>query len=392
MNFEKIKEGYGYSMPTYAKYDVDLVAGKGSVALDSKGRKYIDFGSGIGVNCLGFSDEGWVQAIYNQAKKLQHTSNLYYNDTTAKLIKEITRLSNLDKVFLCNSGAEANECAIKLARKYSFDKYGPDRNEIITLKNSFHGRTLATLCATGQNVMHPDYFSPYIKGFKYCDVDLKQLENAITDKTCAVMFELIQGEGGVYPLDKNFVKSLCQLASSKDILIIIDEVQTGIGRTGKLFAFQHYGINPDIVTLAKGLGGGLPIGACLCNQKTANVLNAGSHGSTFGGNPVACAGALYVLEKVATDDFLKEVSKKGEYIKEKLKEFKGVKAIRGKGLMIGVEFFNKSSQEIAIQCLTQGLIVLTAKSAVRLLPPLNITYHEINKGLNILKSVTKELE
>lgn len=391
MQKEQIKQCYQHSaMPTYARFDVDLVSGKGCIAYDSNGKKYIDFGSGIGVNSLGYSDEGWVQAICNQAKQIQHTSNLYYNDTTAKLTKLITELTNMDKVFLGNSGAEANECAIKLVRKYSFDKYGEDRYEIITLNNSFHGRTLTTLSATGQEVLHPKCFAPFVNGFKHCDMDIEQLSEKITDKTCAIMFELIQGEGGVYPLDKKVVKEVCELAGSKDILVIVDEVQTGIGRTGKFLACEHYDVIPDVVTLAKGLGGGLPIGACVCNQKTAGVLNAGSHGSTFGGNPVACAAALYVLETVAQNEFLAQVIEKGEYIKKKLADFDNVRAIRGAGLMLGVEFNGKQSKDIAVQCLEKGLIVLTAKSAVRMLPPLNITYDEIDQGLNILKSVAKE--
>ncbi|MBQ2676920.1 MAG: aspartate aminotransferase family protein [Clostridia bacterium] len=391
MNFEQLKSLDQQShTPNYGRYDLGLSHGKSSTVYDVEEKQYIDFTSGIGVNSLGFADDGWAEAVYHQAKTLQHTSNLYYNEATATLTSTLTKLTGMDKVFMCNSGAEANECAIKLCRKYSFDKYGSDRYEIITLINSFHGRTMSTLTATGQDAMHPDCFAPFVGGFKYAvSGDFEDFKAKVTDKTCAVIMEMIQGEGGVLPQDKEFVKQVCEFAKQKDILVVVDEVQTGIGRTGKLLAYEHYDITPDVITLAKGLGGGLPIGACLCTEELQNVLSAGSHGSTFGGNPVACAGASYVLSKVANQEFLDEVAKKGEYIFSRLNKMKNVKSTRGLGMMIGIEVEGMTGAEVAKKCIENGLIVLTAKALVRLLPPLNITYDEIDKGLAIFENVIK---
>lgn len=379
-------------MPTYARYKTSLEKGEGATAYDTEGKKYIDFGSGIGVNSLGYSDRGWVEAVNGQLNKIQHISNYYYNSATAELAEKLCTATGYDKAFLCNSGAEANECAIKLARKYSFDKYGKGRSEIITLINSFHGRTITTLTATGQEQFH-NFFFPFARDFSYAKAnDIENVKALVNDKTCAIMIEVIQGEGGVIPLDKDFVKELYSLCSEKDILLICDEVQTGIGRTGRLLAGDHYNITPHIVTLAKGLAGGLPIGACLCTKELSGVLSAGHHGSTFGGNPVSCAGASYVLSKVATPDFLNEVTKKGEYIKERLKSMPDTANVRGLGLMIGFDLKKSTSKDVAGKCLEGGLLILTAKSAVRLLPPLNITYGEIDAGLEILEKVLSEAE
>ena len=388
MNFEQIKETNNSSaMPTYGRYELSIASGKGAVAKDSDGKEYIDFTSGIGVNCLGYADEGWANAVAAQAHTLSHISNLYYTDATALFTDKLTKATGFDKAFLGNSGAEANECAIKLARKYSYDKYGEGRYEIITLNSSFHGRTMNTLTATGQDALHPACFAPYPQGFVYCDKDIDAVKTALNDKTCAIMMEMIQGEGGVIPLDKDFVSAVCALAKEKDILVIIDEVQTGIGRTGTLLAFENYGIKPDIVTLAKGLGGGLPIGACLCTEELGAVMGAGTHGSTFGGNPIVCAGASYVLSKVNSPDFLEDVKNKGEYMRQKISEFKNVKSIRGMGMMIGIEVENKTGADVVKKAIENGVICLTAKTLVRLLPPLNITMKEIDLGLERLKEV-----
>lgn len=378
------------AMNTYGRFNIVMESGNGAVAKDVDGKEYIDFGSGIGVNSLGYADSGWVDAVTKQAAAIQHTSNLYYNTATAELYDKLVKATNMSRAFLANSGAEANECCIKLARKYSFDKYGSGRNEILTLKNSFHGRTMQTLTATGQDVLHPDCFAPYVGGYSYCDADFESLKVGITDKTCAIMLEMIQGEGGVIPLDKEFVEKACKYAQERDILIIIDEVQTGIGRTGKLLCIENYGIKPDIISLAKGLGGGLPIGACLCSDKLKDVMIPGSHGSTFGGNPVVCKGASYILDTVNTPGFLSDVVKKGEFIRDYLKGSRNILSLRGIGMMVGIEVDGKIGADIAKHCIEKGLIVLTAKKLVRLLPPLNITQDELEKGLAILKSVIEE--
>ncbi len=388
MHFSEIKaQEQQNMMPTYGRFEVAIVQGKGVMAQDSEGKSYIDFTSGIGVNALGFCDDRWIAAVTKQASTLQHISNLYYNPAQTALAQALCQLSGFDKVFFSNSGAEANECAIKLARKYGTDTYGRHRTKIITLVNSFHGRTVTTLAATGQDTFHR-YFDPFTEGFVYAQAnDLKSVKALLDENTCAVFVEMIQGEGGVMPLEPRFVKELERLCKKHDVLLMVDEVQTGMGRTGTLFCYEQYGIAPDVITSSKALGGGLPIGACLCTERLGGVLNNGMHGSTFGGNPVACAGALSVLERVADKEFLKEVTAKGAYIQQKLAQMKGVAQVRGIGMMIGLLPRQGTAKEIACACLEQGLLVLTAKEMVRLLPPLTITFEEIDKGLEILARV-----
>lgn len=378
-----------YIMHTYGRYDVALAKGKGAVAYDEDGKKYIDVASGIGVNSLGFCDDGWVEAVTKQASTIQHMSNYFYCEQASNLAERLCTLTGLAKVCFGNSGAEANECAIKIARKYSFDKYGEGRNEIITLKNSFHGRTVTTLAATGQDVFH-NYFFPFTEGFKYVDSeDMNALKNAVSDKICAVMFEVIQGEGGVNILDKAYVQEIVSYCQSRDILVIIDEVQTGVGRTGKLFAHQNYEVLPDLMTVAKGIGGGLPIGLCMCGEKLKDVMSPSTHGTTFGANPVVCAGANYVLDRVTTDGFLDEVEQKGAYLEEKLLALDSVKSVRRMGLMVGIEI-EGNAHDIAVKCVENGLIIITAKDLLRMLPPLVITKAEIDEAVQILDKTLKE--
>lgn len=379
-----------YIMHTYGRYDVALKSGKGAVAYDENGKKYIDVSSGIGVNSLGYCNDGWVEAVTKQAGTIQHMSNYFYSEQSSNLAEKLCSLTGLSKVCFGNSGAEANECAIKIARKYSFDKYGEGRNGIITLKNSFHGRTVTTLSATGQDVFH-NYFFPFTEGFSYVEAgDMNALKNAVNKNTCAVMLELIQGEGGVNILDKDYVQSLVKFCNENDILVIVDEVQTGIGRTGKLFAFENYEILPDLVTVAKGLGGGLPIGLCMCGEKLKDVMSPSTHGTTFGANPVVCAGANYVLDTITADGFLDEVNKKGAYIEEKISKFENVKNVRRMGLMIGIELESGNAHDIAVKCVENGLLIITAKDLLRMLPPLVITYDEIDEALKILETTLKE--
>lgn len=378
-----------YIMHTYGRYDVALAKGKGAVVYDEDGKRYIDVASGIGVNSLGFCDDGWVKAVTEQASTIQHMSNYFYCEQASNLAERLCMLTGLAKVCFGNSGAEANECAIKIARKYSFDKYGEGRNEIITLKNSFHGRTVTTLAATGQDVFH-NYFFPFTEGFKYVEAgDMDALKNAVSDKTCAVMFEVIQGEGGVNILDKAYVQELVSYCQSRDILVIIDEVQTGVGRTGKLFAHQNYEVLPDLMTVAKGIGGGLPIGLCMCGEKLKDVMSPSTHGTTFGANPVVCAGANYVLDRVTTDGFLDEVEQKGAYLEEKLLSLDSVKSVRRMGLMVGIEI-EENAHDIAVKCVENGLIIITAKNLLRMLPPLVITNEEIDEAVQILNKTLKE--
>lgn len=377
-----------YVAHAYGRFDVTLVEGKGSTLYDDKGKKYIDFGSGIGVTAFGIGDDEWKKAVEEQLGKLQHTSNLYYTEPCARLAKLLCEKSGMKKVFFANSGAEANEGAIKFARKYSYDKYGDNRNIIITLKNSFHGRTITTLAATGQDVFHKT-FGPFTQGFRYCTAnDIDELKKMADDKVCAIMFECVQGEGGVINLDTAFVKAIEKIAKEKDILMIVDEVQTGNGRTGKYFAYQNFNIEPDIVSTAKGMAGGLPMGAVLFGEKVKDVVTAGSHGSTFGGNPICAAGACSIVSRI-DDKFLAEVTRKSEYIKDFLLSAKGVKSITGMGLMLGVET-EKNAKEVAEECLKNGLLVLTAKTKVRLLPALNISQKELDEGLNILKEIIEK--
>lgn len=379
-----------YIMHTYGRYDVALKSGKGAVAYDENGKKYIDVSSGIGVNSLGYCNDGWVEAVTKQAGTIQHMSNYFYSEQSSNLAEKLCTFTGMSKVCYGNSGAEANECAIKIARKYSFDKYGEGRNGIITLKNSFHGRTVTTLSATGQDVFH-NYFFPFTEGFSYVEADdMNALKNAVNKNTCAVMLELIQGEGGVNILDKDYVQSLVKFCNENDILVIVDEVQTGIGRTGKLFAFENYEILPDLVTVAKGLGGGLPIGLCMCGDKLKDVMSPSTHGTTFGANPVVCAGANYVLDTITADGFLDEVNKKGAYIEEKVSKLENVKNVRRMGLMIGIELESGNAHDIAAKCVENGLLIITAKDLLRMLPPLVITYDEIDGALNILEKTLKE--
>lgn len=379
-----------YVANTYARFPVELVSGKGAILKDSSGKEYIDLGSGIAVNIFGVADDEWQKAVTHQLSVLPHTSNLYYSEPCSTLAELLCERTGMKKVFFSNSGAEANECAIKVARKYAFDKYGDESHStIITLKNSFHGRTIATLKATGQDVFHTD-FGPFPEGFVYAEAnnfdDVKKF--ADTDKCIAVMMELVQGEGGVCKLDEAFVKSVAELVKEKDMLLIIDEVQTGNGRTGELYAYMHYGIQPDVVTTAKGLGGGLPIGATMLGEKAENVLTFGSHGSTFGGNPVSCAGACNIIKRL-DDKLLSEVKEKSAYIFSELEGAKGVKSVSGLGLMIGVET-DKPAKEIANACIEKGVLVLTAKTKVRLLPSLNIDWDDLKKGIQVLKEVIAE--
>lgn len=375
---------------TYARFPIELVSGKGAILKDSNGKEYIDLGSGIAVNIFGVADDEWQKAVTHQLSVLPHTSNFYYSEPCSTLAELLCERTGMKKVFFSNSGAEANECAIKVARKYAFDKYGDESHStIITLKNSFHGRTIATLKATGQDVFHTD-FGPFPEGFVYAEAnnfdDVKKFVD--TDKCIAVMMELVQGEGGVCKLDENFVKSVAELVKEKDMLLIIDEVQTGNGRTGELYAYMHYGIQPDIVTTAKGLGGGLPIGATMLGENVENVLTYGSHGSTFGGNPVSCAGACNIIKRI-DDKLLNEVKEKSAYIFSELEGAKGVKSVSGLGLMIGVET-EKPAKEVANACIEKGVLVLTAKTKVRLLPSLNIDWDDLKKAIRILKEVIAE--
>lgn len=385
-----IKLSDEYTMQTYGRQPVVLAEGKGINATDTDGKKYMDFGSGIGVNSLGYCDETWVKAVTAQINMIQHTSNLYYNVPQSLLAKKLCDETGYKRVFFGNSGAEANECAIKVARKYSFDKYGKGRDKIITLVNSFHGRTLTTLSATGQDVFH-NYFFPFTEGFDFAVAnDIEDLKKKLDGTVCAVMFEFIQGEGGVNPLDVVYIEEVFELCKQNDILTISDEVQTGIGRTGKLLAGELYGVKADIVTLAKGLGGGLPIGACLVSECAENVLGAGSHGSTFGANPVVCAGALAVLNKVCDEQFLENVADNGDYLAGLLEDLDEVESVTGAGLMLGAELKAGNAKDIVAAALKKGLILLTAKDKIRFLPPLIITREEIDKGVEILREVLKE--
>ena len=388
MSFEDIqKKDRSYISPTYNRFPADLSTGEGATLYSESGARYVDFGSGIAVNSFGVNDRAWKDAVIAQINKLQHASNLYYTRPQAELAEMLCRRTGAKKVFFSNSGAEANECAIKAARKYSYDKYGEGRYEIVTLKNSFHGRTMATLSATGQDVMHK-YFMPFLPGFSYADPTYEGVRKMCTAKTCAVMLELVQGEGGVRPLDVEQVKEIELFCKKNDILLVIDEVQTGNGRTGKLYAFEHYGIKPDVVTTAKGLAGGLPLGATMFFEKAEKVFAAGDHGSTFGGNPVACAGALSILSRI-DKELLLEVQGKSAYLFTHLGRIRNVVNVTGLGLMIGLEI-TKNAREVAGKCLDRGLIVLTAKDRIRLLPPLTIKKDEMDFGLRILNEVLSE--
>lgn len=384
-----IEQFNSHIMGSYGRFDLVLEKGKGESAVDAQGKTYIDFGSGIGVNSLGYCNNEWADAVCNQVRSLQHTSNYYYTKVQADFAQKLSEITDCENMFLCNSGAEANECAIKIARKYSFDKYGRGRHNIITLVNSFHGRTMATLSATGQDVFH-NYFFPFLEGFVNVEANnIEDLQAKLDDTVCAVMFEYIQGEGGVMTLDKAFVDEIYRLCSEKDVLTISDEIQTGVGRTGKFLAGEHFGRKADIVTLAKGIAGGIPMGVCLSGKKCANVLTPGTHGSTFGGNPIACAGGLEVLKKAGNTEFLKEVGTKGDYIRKKLVKISEVASISGIGLMVGIELKTKDAKEVVKAALDKGLLLLTAKTKIRLLPPLTISYEEIDKGIEIIAELLK---
>lgn len=385
MNFQKIKELDGeYLAKTYARYPVALVGGKNATLVDSEGKQYIDFGAGIAVNIFGANDEAWKAAVIEQLGKIQHVSNYYYAEPQVRLAEMLCNRTGAKRVFFSNSGGEANECALKAARKYSWMKYGEGRNRIVSLRDSFHGRTLFTLTVTGQDEFHR-YFGPFVPNVSYALPDLADVKRAAGSDTCAVIIECVQGESGVSALPTAFVQELCEWCNENDVLFICDEVQCGNGRTGTLYAYEQYGIVPDIVTTAKGLAGGLPIGACLFFERAQDAFSAGDHGSTFGGNPVSCAAAVNVISRL-TDEFLLEVQGKAAYLRAKLKNFDGVKAVTGLGMMIGLEM-DKDPKQVAAQCLEKGLLVLTAHRRLRLVPPLTITKTEMDEGLSILKEV-----
>lgn len=385
MDFQGVKEqASAYIAPTYGRVDLALVKGENATAWDMAGKKYIDFTSGIGVNALGYSDPGWAKAVAEQAGEIQHISNYYYHPKNTELAEKLAKLSGLKKSFFSNSGAEANECAIKAARKHGESK---GAFKIITLENSFHGRTITTLAATGQENFH-QHFQPLTPGFVYARAnDLESVRAQMDREVCAVMVEMVQGEGGVVPLEPEFVKGLYDLCEKSGILLIVDEVQTGIGRTGKFFAYQNYGILPDIATCAKGVAGGLPMGVCMLGDKVCDILQPGMQGSTFGGNPVACAGALEVLSRLSAPGFLEGVQEKAEKMWEALLAMPQVTAVYGKGMMVGIEVQGKPAGELLVQCVKQGLLILTAKTRVRFLPPLTITAEELAEGLAIFQKV-----
>ena len=378
-----------YVAGTYGRFPVEIVSGKGCIMNDVNGKEYIDLTSGIGVTAFGIGDEAWMQAVVAQLGKVQHTSNLYYTEPCAKLAQLLCQRTGMKKVFFANSGAEANECAIKVARKYSAEKKGADCYNIITLVNSFHGRTLTTLAATGQDHFH-QYFRPLTPGFVHTPAnDVAALEELVAScNPAGIMLEVVQGEGGVNPLTPEFVKAAQKLARENDIPLIIDEVQTGNGRTGMLYGYMHFGITPDIVSTAKGLGGGLPIGACLMNEKVQNVLGPGDHGSTYGGNPVCSAGALSILERL-DDNFLASVRRKSGYVFATLHNAPGIESVSGLGLMIGIKT-KKPAKEVVSACIEKGVLALTAKDKVRILPALNISIEELSKALDVIKEVCKE--
>lgn len=385
MTLEQVKsQDQAYILHTYGRVDAALVKGRNARAWDVDGKEYIDFTAGIGVNALGYCDPEWSAAVAGQAEKIQHMCNYYYCPENTALAQELSQASGMAKAFFCNSGAEANECAVKIARKYG-EKRGAYR--IVTLENSFHGRTLTTLAATGQEGFHRE-FLPLTEGFLYAQAgDLAGIQALLDGSVCAVMLEMVQGEGGVIPMDEGFVKGLAQLCREKDVLLLIDEVQTGIGRTGRFFAYQGYGVQPDVVTCAKGIAGGLPMGACLVSERLGDILQPGQNGSTFGGNPIASAAARVVVRRVSEPDFLQSVLEKGAYFREKLEAMPQVEYVRGRGLMLGVKLKEKDAHDVLVQCAKAGLLILTAKELVRFLPPLTITQEDIDQGLAIFQQV-----
>ncbi len=382
-----IEQTNEHIMGTYARSSVVLDHGTGATVQDETGKTYIDFGSGIGTTSLGYCDQAWADAVCEQVRKVQHTSNLFYHQPQAELAEKLCAMTGYKKVFFGNSGAEANECAIKVARKYSFDKYGEGRGKVLTLVNSFHGRTLATLAATGQDVFH-NYFFPFPGGFDYVKAnDIDDLHAKLDDSVCAVMLEYVQGEGGVMALDQAFVDEVRKVCDERDLIMIADEVQTGIGRTGRLLAGEWFGVKADVTTIAKGIGGGLPIGVCLAGEKCSDVLGKGAHGSTFGGNPVVCAGAVKVLERLAQPGFLEGIRTKSKKLRAALAAVDEVEAVSGLGMMIGITLKTKKAPDVLKACLEKGLLVLTAKEKVRLLPPLTISDEELAAGTKILTEV-----
>ena len=385
MTFEQVKsQDQAYILHTYGRVDAALVKGRNARAWDVDGKEYIDFTAGIGVNALGYCDPEWSAAVAEQAGKIQHMCNYYYCPENTALAQELSQASGMAKAFFCNSGAEANECAVKIARKYG-EKRGAYR--IVTLENSFHGRTLTTLAATGQEGFHRE-FLPLTEGFLYAQAgDLAGIQALLDGSVCAVMLEMVQGEGGVIPMDEGFLQGLAQLCREKDVLLLIDEVQTGIGRTGRFFAYQGYGVQPDVVTCAKGIAGGLPMGTCLVSERLGDILQPGQNGSTFGGNPIASAAARVVVRRVSEPDFLQSVAEKGAYFLEKLEAMPQVEYVRGRGLMLGVKLKEKDAHDVLVQCAKAGLLILTAKELVRFLPPLTITQEDIDQGLAIFQQV-----
>lgn len=386
---EIIKTDNEYVANTYARFPLVLKEGKGSLVYDETGREYIDMGSGIGVTAFGIADDEWQAAVKTQLGKLQHMSNLYYTEPCAELAKLLCAKTGMKKVFFANSGAEANECAIKTARKWGCENKGEEYSTIVTLVNSFHGRTITTLAATGQEHYHED-FGPLTPGFVYAGAnDLESVKKLVAEnKVCAVMFECIQGEGGVIPLTAQFVQGLAELAEKENFLLIADEVQTGNGRTGELYAYMNFGIKPDIVSTAKGLGGGLPLGACLMGEKTGNVLKFGDHGSTFGGNPVCCAGALSIINRI-DEALLTQVKQKSKYIVDELSGADGVESVSGMGLMLGIKT-KKPAKDVLNECMANGVLCLTAKDKLRLLPALNIPMDVLVRAVDIIKAACRE--
>lgn len=388
MTFEELrKKDSEYVLQTYGRFPVAIERGEGARLYAPDGKEYIDFSSGIGVSSVGYGNQQWAEAILEQAMKLGHISNLFYSEPYVRLAERLCRRSGMSGAFFANSGAEANEGAIKVARKYSYDKYGEGRSTILTLKNSFHGRTITTLSATGQDVFH-NYFFPFTEGFRYAEPTLEGIQAMADSDVCAVMLELVQGEGGVYPMEEKFIHDVAVLCAERDWLLIVDEVQTGIGRTGTLFAYQQYGILPDVVSFAKGIAGGLPLSGILCSERTRKVLTPGTHATTFGGNPVCCAAALAVLD-ILDEETLAQVKEKGRYIRESILNMgsRYVAGVRGLGLMIGVQMQGLTHKEAANLLIDHGLLCLTAgRDALRLLPPLTITKEEIDRGLEIFKN------
>lgn len=373
-----------YIMPTYGRFDLCIVKGEGSTYYDENGKKYIDMGTGIAVNTFGANDEEWKNAVIEQINKIQHTSNLYYSEPCVKLAKMLCEKTGMKKVFFGNSGAEANECAIKGARKFGTD-IREDKNIIITLKDSFHGRTITTLSATGQDVFHKN-FTPFTEGFVHVTAnDVDELKAAINDKVCAIMIEIVQGEGGVNTLNREYLEEIEKITTENDILLVVDEVQTGNGRTGSMYAFMQFGLTPDIVSTAKGLAGGLPMGATMFGERVENVLPAGTHGSTFGGNPVCANAAVSVVNRL-DDKLFETVKENSKYLVDKLLKIKGVKSVSGLGYMLGIEI-DGDAKAVANKCIENGLLVLTAKTKIRLLPALNISREEIDAALEIFERV-----